>query len=84
MGKVAAIINLEMTNPNSAGIDPTFVDLRYVYKNEKGWYGINKYATFVIKSKFAKIDYLVLVMKELYKKNVESSTFGKLFHIYFL
>jgi hypothetical protein len=45
MGKVTAIINREMTDPNSVEIDPTFVDRRYVYKNEKGWYGINKYAT---------------------------------------
>jgi hypothetical protein len=45
MGKVASIINFEMTDPNSAGIDPTNVDRRYVYINEKGWYGINIYAT---------------------------------------
>jgi hypothetical protein len=45
MGKIAAIINSEITDPNSIGIDPKFVDRRYVYKNEKGWCGINKYAT---------------------------------------
>jgi hypothetical protein len=45
MGKVAAILNLEMIDPNSAGIDTTFLDRRYVYQNENGWFGINIYAT---------------------------------------
>jgi hypothetical protein len=45
MGKVAAILNLEMKYPNSARIKFSKIDRRYVYQNENGWFGINIYAT---------------------------------------
>lgn len=45
MGKVAAIINLEINYPKLDEIDYSLVDRRYVYENEKGCFGINIYAS---------------------------------------
>jgi hypothetical protein len=45
MTKVAAILDTELRDASSVKITKSYVDRRYVYKTDKGWFGINTYAS---------------------------------------